>query len=84
MTVAYRQLIGDLARTLSNNTSTVDEDVADIFKFEKQMAVVGQDFINHKDLIAFVSFLRFIGQLLNNERVVMKVFEQNFLNYLPC
>lgn len=56
MTVAYRQLIGDLARTLSNNTSTVDEDVADIFKFEKQMAVVGQDFINHKDLIAFVSF----------------------------
>ena len=30
----------DLATTLSNDTSMVDEDVADIFEFEKQIAKV--------------------------------------------
>ena len=57
ITAAYRQLIGDLARTLSNDTSTVDQDVADVFQFEKQMAIVRTRTLNcmPSNLIALVS-----------------------------
>lgn len=39
-TRAYRQFIHDLALSLSNDSSTVDEDVRDIYEFEKNLSKV--------------------------------------------
>lgn len=38
--IAYKQLIHDLATALSNETSTVEQDVTDLFDFEKEIAQV--------------------------------------------
>ncbi|CAF0961673.1 unnamed protein product [Rotaria sordida] len=38
VTIAYRQLIRELANALGNDTSMIDQDVNDIFEFEKNIA----------------------------------------------
>ncbi|CAF4177876.1 unnamed protein product [Adineta steineri] len=38
ITVAYRRYIFDLASILSNDTSTIEQDVNDMFEFEKELA----------------------------------------------
>lgn len=40
ITAAYRQFIRDLAKQLSNDTSMIDQDVAEIYAFEKDIAQV--------------------------------------------
>ncbi|CAF1438868.1 unnamed protein product [Adineta ricciae] len=39
VTSAYRQLMTDLAKSLTNDTSAIDQDVIDIFEFEKTIAM---------------------------------------------
>ena len=39
-TRAYRQFINDLALALSNNSTTIEQDVRDIYEFEKKIASV--------------------------------------------
>ncbi|CAF0761494.1 unnamed protein product [Rotaria sordida] len=38
ITIAYRQLIRELAMALGNDTSMIDQDVSDIFEFEKNIS----------------------------------------------
>jgi hypothetical protein len=38
--IAYRQFMQDLARALTNATSTIDDDVNATFEFEKTIAMV--------------------------------------------
>ena len=40
VTNAYRQFMTDLAKRLTNDTSAIDQDVIDIFEFEKLIATV--------------------------------------------
>ena len=40
ITAAYRQFIRDLAKQLSNDTSLIDQDVEEIYAFEKNIAQV--------------------------------------------
>ncbi|CAF1247586.1 unnamed protein product [Adineta steineri] len=40
ITVAYRRYIFDLASVLSNDTSTIEQDVNDMYEFEKELAKV--------------------------------------------
>ena len=40
VTSAYRQFMTDLAKSLTNDTSAIDQDVIDIFEFEKMIATV--------------------------------------------
>lgn len=74
-TRAYRQFINDLALSLSNNSTTIEDDVRDIYEFEKKIASVS-DFISDRlqMLKSEYSFLSFIGHLLNNEQDKTKLF----------
>ncbi|CAF4125832.1 unnamed protein product, partial [Adineta steineri] len=45
ITVAYRRYIFDLASILSNDTSTIEQDVNDMYEFEKELAKF--DFTNY-------------------------------------
>ncbi|CAF4786055.1 unnamed protein product, partial [Rotaria magnacalcarata] len=40
ITIAYRQFISNLARTLTNDTSMIDQDVKEIFDFDKNISKV--------------------------------------------
>ena len=42
MTQAYRQFLTDLALLFSNDTKMIEQDVRDVYAFEKRMSVVGR------------------------------------------
>jgi hypothetical protein len=40
MNIAYRQFMVDLASALTNETSMIEQDVRDIYEFEKEISKV--------------------------------------------
>ena len=42
MTQAYRQFLTDLALMFSNDTKMIEQDVRDLYAFEKRISVVGR------------------------------------------
>ena len=81
--MAYRQFIRDLAAALTNDTSMIDQDVKEIFAFEKTISKVRLSIL----CISTVSFKHFllrsiIGHLMNRVLEIMKQFEQSCLIFL--
>lgn len=57
-TVAYRKFMRDLALSLTNVTSTIDDDVTAIFEFEKMLARVNLSSHSYSVLLLSFSIIR--------------------------
>ena len=77
LTVAYRHFMWELARALTNDTLMLEQDVEDIFQFEKNISRVRLSQIKY--CISFILLYSIIGQMMNNELEIMKQFEQQLL-----
>jgi hypothetical protein len=78
LTVAYRHFMWELAKALTNNTTAMlEQDVEDIFQFEKNISRVRLSQIKY--CISFILLCSIIGQMMNNELEIMKQFEQQLL-----
>ena len=54
ITVAYRQLIREMAMALGNDTSMIDQDAEDFFQFEKAISKVINIFVHCPYMIEFL------------------------------
>ena len=75
VTIAYRHFIRNLALSMSNTTSTIDDDVNDIFQFEKSISKVILLFDLYNISLIFFYF-SIIGHEQNDVIEEMKLFKQ--------